>query len=102
MAEFLGRDIHEQVVHLRVFLPQHERLGEVLQRGGEFAVGSAELLHQQLANLGSGSADPYLELKILIVNKHRRLRAVGGCKSSPNTRQQWHQTTGDTKEIVVA
>jgi hypothetical protein len=36
MAELLGGDVHEQVIHFGVLFSQHESLGEVLQGGGQF------------------------------------------------------------------
>jgi hypothetical protein len=75
VAEFLGGDVHEEVVHFRVLLPQHKGLREVLQCGGEFTVGAAELLHEQRCESWIGLVDPHLELKILVMSEHLRLPA---------------------------
>ena len=67
VAEFLGGDIHEEVVHLGVLLPQHEGLSEVLQRSGQFAVSPAELLQHQRGETWIRLGDSDFELKRLLL-----------------------------------
>src|SRR6201992_2147623 len=47
MAQFLGADVHQQVLAVRILAVQS--LNRILHRGGKFAVRSAELLEQHIA-----------------------------------------------------
>ena len=55
MAEFLGADIHQEILAVRIFAI--EALNRVLHRGRELAVGAAELLKQHVAEAGIGLVD---------------------------------------------
>ena len=54
VAQLLGADVHQQVFARRIVAV--ESLDRVLHRGGELAVGAAELLQQHVAESGSGSS----------------------------------------------
>jgi len=47
MAQFLGADVHEEILAVRVFAV--DALDRILHRCGEFAVGAAELFEQHVA-----------------------------------------------------
>ena len=55
MAQLLGADVHQQV--LAVGIVAVEALDRVLHRGGELAVGAAELLQQHVAKARIGLVD---------------------------------------------
>ena len=52
MAELLGADVHQQVLARRIVAVQ--ALDGILHRGGELAVGAAELFEQHVAECGVG------------------------------------------------
>jgi hypothetical protein len=52
VAEFLRRDIHEQIVIVRIAMAATEGLDEVLHRGFQLAVSSAELFEEQTSEPG--------------------------------------------------
>jgi hypothetical protein len=79
VAELLGGDVHEQVVHLGILFPQNECLREVLQSSGEFAIGTTELLHEKTGEARVWLCYPYLELKIFVVREHDASRLKVGC-----------------------
>ena len=70
VTEFLSGDVHEEVVHLGILLPEHEGLGEVLQCSGELAVGATELLQHERGEARIGLGDSDLELKTLVMHEH--------------------------------
>src|SRR4051812_29489398 len=56
MAEFLGADVHEQVLALRVLAV--ETLDRVLQSSSQLAVGTAKLFQEHIAEAGIGLIHP--------------------------------------------
>ena len=74
MAEFLGPDIHEEILAVGVLTIQ--ALNGVLHRGGQLAVGAAELFEQHVAKARIGFIDPHGVHELLDVMIHDDL---GGC-----------------------
>ncbi len=50
MAQLFGADIHEQILHARIFGVY--ALDRILHRGSQFAVRAAKLLQQHVAETG--------------------------------------------------
>ena len=69
MAQFLGADVHQKVFALWVVAVQP--LNGILHRGGEFAVGAAELLEQHVAELRIGLIDTHGVHQLFHVVIHR-------------------------------
>ena len=81
VAEFLGRDVEQHVLAPGIVLGQPLR--EVAHRGGEFPVGSAELLEQQRCQRRVRFPDAHRVLQPLVVNEHERHSLViGAAKDS--------------------
>ena len=55
MAEFLGPDVHQQILAFRVITVQP--LNRILHGGGKFAVRPAELFEQHVSKTGIGFTD---------------------------------------------
>jgi hypothetical protein len=68
VAEFLGGDVHEQVLAARIVFSQ--RLGEIPAGCGEFALRSAKLLEHQVGEAGVGLTDSHRVLQSLVVSEH--------------------------------
>ncbi len=54
VAQLLGADVHQQILALRIVAVQS--LNRILHRGGELAVGAAELFEQHVAEPRIGLA----------------------------------------------
>ncbi len=80
MAQFLGADIHQQVLAARIVAVQ--ALNGILHGSGEFAVGAAKLLEQHVAERGIGLVDPDRVHQLFDVVIHLQLSGAGegnGC-----------------------
>ena len=69
VAQFLGADVHQQVLALHVVAVQ--ALNRILHRRGEFAVGAAKLLQQHVAERRVRFVDPNRIHQLLHVVVHR-------------------------------
>src|ERR1700753_2131984 len=74
MAQFLGADVHQQVLAVRILAVQS--LNRILHRGGKFAVRSAELLEQHIAETNIRLVHADREHQLLDVVIHGRLLAM--------------------------
>ena len=63
MAEFLGADVHQEILAVGIFAV--ESLDRVLHRGGQLAVGAAELFEEHIAEPYIGFVDAHGEHKCL-------------------------------------
>src|SRR5581483_1552308 len=98
VAEFLGSNVHEHVVLVRIRLPAGERLGEVLHGGFEFTIGSAELFQKQRGELGIGFGHSSIELEFLYMMKHSILLLLRiGCSVCGKTSTSEMSATGNNK-----
>ncbi|MET4799686.1 hypothetical protein ABIA96_002253 [Bradyrhizobium sp. LB11.1] len=71
MAQFLGADIHQKILAVRIFAI--ETLDGILHGGRQLAVGPAELLQQHVAEPRIGLVDPDCEHELLDVMIHDNL-----------------------------
>ena len=71
MAQFLGADIHQEILAVRIFAI--ETLDGVLHGGRQLAVSAAELLQQHVAKPRIGLVDPDCEHELLDVVIHENL-----------------------------
>ena len=74
VAEFLDRDVLKHVADAGVL--DVERLHPILQRRGEFARGSSELLKKIGAEAGVRSAHVHGLNKLFAVKKHKSVRSL--------------------------
>ena len=81
MAQFLGADVHQQVFALRILAI--EALDRILHRGGELAVGAAELLEQHIAETRIRLVDADGVHQLLDVVIHGNLRQYSRLKCGP-------------------
>src|SRR5581483_8256827 len=70
MAELFGRDIHEEVVFVRIDPPASKCLHEVLHGSFEFTVAAAELLEEQVRETRIRTGNASIELQIFDVAEH--------------------------------
>ena len=75
MAEFLGADVHQQVLAVRILAI--EPLYRILHGGRELAVGAAELLKEHIAEARVGFIDANGEHQFLDMMIHGRASEVG-------------------------
>src|SRR4030081_3473383 len=75
MAQFLGADVHQQILAIRVFTI--EALDRILHRCGEFSVRSAKLLKEHIAKTRVRFVDADSEHELLDMMVHRRPRWRG-------------------------
>ncbi len=68
VAEFLGGDVHQQVLATGIALA--EALGEIAHGGGQLALRPAELLQQQVGQARIGRGDPDGVLQSLVMYEH--------------------------------
>jgi hypothetical protein len=76
MAKFLGADIHQEILAVRVFAI--EALDRVLHRGCELAVRAPELFKEHISKTGGRFVDADGEHKLLDVMIHGRSRLSVG------------------------
>ena len=75
MTQFLGADVHQEVLAVRILAI--EPLNRILHRGRKFAIGAAELFKEHIAKARVGFIDANGEHQFLDVVIHGMASKVG-------------------------
>ena len=85
MAQFLGRDIEQQILATGIIFPNG--LGEVSAGGTEFSLKTTELLEQQIRKTRIRRRDAHGVLEAFVMNEHEIFPVIG--RSNPVRVQMW-------------